>query len=81
MPLLSRTGAAATAGLLGLAVVGLSNAAPWDPAYFSWGLFRHRKSPDVTFEAIDRLAQQMIRDEHRRVIFSDDDPTASVAVL
>jgi len=79
--LLSRRAAAAAVGVLAAALLVLASLAPWNPAYSSWGLFRHRQSADVTFAEIDARAEEMIRDARSRVVFYDDDPIASIAVL
>ncbi len=79
--LLSRTAAAASAAGLAVAMLGIALFPAWNPAYSSWGLFRHRERKDVSFEAIDTAADEMIGNPGSRVIFHDDDPTASVAVL
>jgi spermidine synthase len=79
--LLRRKTAAAVTGVLAVALLGLAALAPWNPAYSSWGLFRHRGAADVTFAAIDARADEMLRDGNSRVIYHDDDPIASIAVL
>lgn len=79
--LLPRGQAAAVSGLLVVSLLWLVWLAPWNPAYSSWGLFRQRAEASVTLADIETTADQMIRDGNRSVIYYDDDPIASIAVL
>ena len=70
-----------TGSLLVVAMLAVSLLPAWNPAYSVWGLFRHRNQKDVAFATIDAAADAMLEDPKRRVLFHDDDPAASVAVL
>jgi spermidine synthase len=66
---------------LAVAMLGIGLLPAWNPAYSVWGLFRHRDQKDVAFATIDASAEAMLEDPTRRVLYYDDDPAASIAVL
>jgi spermidine synthase len=81
LPLLSRRGALATGGALVSACLVLALLPAWNPAYSSWGLFRHRGRKDLPLSEVQRKAEELIERPVSRVVFHDDDPVATVAVL
>lgn len=64
-----------------IALAVLAGLQPWPPEYLSLGLFRERTELPAGLRGIDAAVEHKFGNEAQGIIFYDDDPVASVAVL
>jgi predicted membrane-bound spermidine synthase len=67
--------------VLGIAALVITGMPPWAPEYLSLGLFRERGDTPQLARGIDAAVEEKFARGGRRIVFYEDGPVASVAVV